>query len=149
MASGKYVKVEAWGGDGGDVEWEFLPDEGPAPYRMKQIIVTYTPDMGCVIALTFYYEDANKNLHVSKVGSQTRGFDIKYTVNKGLLKFKGEYGYYSNLQVITSLAFGDHPLPKRNSRGTPFSLSLVEGRIAGFYGNYGDYLDNIGPILSP
>ncbi|XP_071712841.1 protein GOS9-like [Rutidosis leptorrhynchoides] len=148
MASSNVIKVATWGGNGGDNEWTFFPDEGPAPYWIKEITVTSTTDQRSVIALTFIYEDADKHIHISKVGGQTRGYDIKYNFSKGrkIVEIKGEYGDYSNITVITSLAFGTQLQP---SGGTPFSLSLTEGRIVGFYGKYGNYLDSIGAILSP
>ncbi|XP_071712876.1 horcolin-like [Rutidosis leptorrhynchoides] len=158
----RYTKDGPWGGDGGHTEWQvMLSNEGVNPYRITKIVVTYTLDWGCVVALTFTYDDyLNKKQHDVKVGGQTPGHDIEYIINKfGSVEFKGVYGKYNNCTVITALAFGDNPFtlgsggtpfpPYPSSGGTIFPPYPLVGKIEGFFGKFGDYIDSIGVILSP
>lgn len=70
----------------------------------------------------------------------------------------GDFGYFGTHTVITRLTFVTNkktygPYGKHNGAGffiptgTDFSLAVSKGKIIGFYGKHGIYLDNIGVVL--
>ena len=69
-----------------------------------------------------------------------------------LTEISGTVDQYQGLTVITSLSFKVGRRvngPYGRATGTTFSLPVVKGKITGFFGNYGDYLDSLGVLIRP
>lgn len=65
----------------------------------------------------------------------------------------GSIGEYKGDSCITQLRFktnfGKMYGPFGKGGGTEFTVSIVDGRIVGFFGYYGNYLKAIGVYLAP
>ena len=69
-----------------------------------------------------------------------------------LTEISGTFDNYQGVTVITSLSFKVGRRvngPYGRATGTKFSLPVVKGKITGFFGNYGDYLDSLGVLIGP
>ena len=69
-----------------------------------------------------------------------------------LTEISGTFDNYQGVTVITSLSFKVGRRvngPYGRATGTKFSLPVVRGKITGFFGNYGDYLDSLGVLIAP
>ncbi|PWA60129.1 agglutinin [Artemisia annua] len=145
------IKVGGWGGTGGLEPWTFTI---PNDCKLSKIRISYNE---CVYSIQFTY----LNPQGRQVNSPVYGTDwedakieiLPLGIGNTLTGVSGTYGQYEDLTVITSLSFrvgGKVYGPYgRNCGSTAFSLPVVKGKITGFFGNSGDYLDNLGVILAP
>lgn len=79
---------------------------------------------------------------------------IQFSLSEGenLIGISGTFGKVSNNIVITSLSFKTDIKsygPFGTKDGETFAVPVTKGRIVGFYGKHGAFLDSIGVILSP
>ncbi|KAI3681103.1 hypothetical protein L6452_35886 [Arctium lappa] len=62
-------------------------------------------------------------------------------------------GTYEDTTVITCLTIGTSLDVTHGPFGTPgsksFSLPVAKGKVIGFFGSYGDYLNTLGVIVQP
>lgn len=77
--------------------------------------------------------------------------EVSLSDDEYLVTISGTVGvfpvYYPDQQVVTSITFVSNKSsygPYGDGGGTRFSLPLEGGRIAGFFGRCGEYLDAIG-----
>ncbi|CAO2146569.1 unnamed protein product [Urochloa humidicola] len=136
------VKIGHWGGTGGqpcDVE--------QTPSQL--ISVTVYCDTCAITAIEFTYEDSNGNRHdEGPWGSDGDGDDVIDLHSRYLKEISGTTGQVGSMSnIITSLRF----VTNKNkvytfgkTSGTPFSVPIQDGKIVGFFGRAGDYLDAIG-----
>ncbi|KAF5818799.1 putative jacalin-like lectin domain-containing protein [Helianthus annuus] len=72
--------------------------------------------------------------------------------NEEIIKISGKVGTFENKTLITQLTLmtNKHTYgPYGTNGGTDFSFPIAKGKVIGFFGRYGAYLDAIGVVLSP
>ncbi|KAH7524141.1 hypothetical protein FEM48_Zijuj06G0087700 [Ziziphus jujuba var. spinosa] len=144
----KPVTVGPWGGDDG-VAW----DDG-IHSSVKQVVITYGT---AIDSIQFEYDDNGNSIWSEKHGG--RGGYITDKVN---LDCPNEFltsiqGYYGRIiawgpVLLRSLTFKSNKKtygPFGNDEGTSFSHTMNGGKIVGFHGRSGWYVDSIGVHLLP
>ena len=81
------------------------------------------------------------------------GYQFNLEGNEDIIRVSGTTGEIYSITVITSLSFhtnkGKTYGPYGTDGGTIFSLPVTKGKLIGFFGDYGDFLDSFGVILKP
>ncbi|KAL7592859.1 hypothetical protein Lser_V15G32634 [Lactuca serriola] len=125
-----------WGGEGGTGvnTWEFIIPDGA---RLTKIDLSSGDALDFI---RFTYKDSMALIF------------LKNSVAMVARLIRGRVGSFDGSTVITSMSFetnistygqyGTNP-------GTDFSLGVTRGKILGFYGKYGSYVDSLGVILHP
>ncbi|KAI5651205.1 hypothetical protein M9H77_37210 [Catharanthus roseus] len=144
----KGIAVGTWGGNGGSA-W----DDGGSYNGVREITIVHAR---CIDSIKVVYDKNGKPFVAEKHGGVggSKTSQIK-------LQFPEEYlisisGYISPVvhggsPVIRSLTFKSNRRtfgPYGVEEGTPFSLPIEGGKIVGFKGRSGWYLDSIGCYLS-
>lgn len=79
--------------------------------------------------------------------------EIKLEPDEYLVTIRGSLGKFNGVQVITSLVFVSNKRSYAASGDAPatinFNLPVNSGKISGFFGKYGWYLDTIGVFMAP
>ncbi|KAL7592862.1 hypothetical protein Lser_V15G32633 [Lactuca serriola] len=131
-----------WGGEGGTGvnTWEFIIPDGA---RLTKIDLSSGDALDFI---RFTYKD-QYGTHISEKFGGDGGSSHSF-----LIGISGRVGSFDGSTVITSMSFetnistygqyGTNP-------GTDFSLGVTRGKILGFYGKYGSYVDSLGVILHP
>ncbi|CBI35988.3 unnamed protein product, partial [Vitis vinifera] len=139
--------VGAWGGDGGS-SWDDGSYSG-----VRGITIVYDR---CIDWIRVVYDKNGKPVtgqkHGGVGGNKTAEVKLQYP-EEILISVSGHYCpvVYGGSPVIRSLTFKSNRRtfgPFGVEEGTPFSLSMDGGRIVGFQGRSGWYLDAIGFHLS-
>ncbi|KAJ0786532.1 putative jacalin-like lectin domain-containing protein [Helianthus annuus] len=69
-----------------------------------------------------------------------------------IIEINGKVATFENLNLVTQLTFVTNKQtygPYGTNGGTDFSCPIAKGKVVGFFGRYGAYLDAIGVVLSP
>ncbi|KAL6610464.1 hypothetical protein ACP70R_040433 [Stipagrostis hirtigluma subsp. patula] len=140
------IVVGPWGGTGG------YPWDDGVYSTIRQIVITHG---AAVDSIRFEYD-----LKGSSVWSETHGgTDAGSETDKVKLDFPDEVlvsvsGYYGSVcgtpVIIRSLTFQSNRSkygPFGTEDGTPFSLPVSSGKIIGFHGRSGSYLNSLGFYL--
>ncbi|XP_010932909.1 mannose/glucose-specific lectin [Elaeis guineensis] len=136
------VAVGPWGGSGGTA-WSF---------ENALTITKIKISVGDVIdSITFQYMDGDtarwSPTYGGAGGSST---EIDLGTNNNLKAISGHYGDYHGIIIIKSLTFvtttGTYG-PYGQEEGTAFSLPLKAGKVVGFFGHAGQWLDALGFYL--
>ncbi|URE39930.1 Mannose glucose-specific lectin [Musa troglodytarum] len=137
------IKVGAWGGNGGSAF-----DMGPA-YRIISVKI-FSGDVIDAVDVTFTYYGKTETRHFG--GSGGNPHELVLEEDEYLVGMAGEVASYHGVVVVGKLglitnkkAYG----PFGNTGGTPFSLPIAAGKISGFFGRDGQFLDAIGVYLEP
>ncbi|KAF8013790.1 hypothetical protein BT93_I1595 [Corymbia citriodora subsp. variegata] len=134
-------------------------DDGNKHNNVRKIIIEFVPRKGpCIQSITFQYEEESKELWQSEIhgGIDDKKFHIVKTVHTIQIQDPVEYltsisGYY-HLHGITSLTFQTNKKtvgPVGDEGGWHFSFPATGGKIVGFYGRSGEYLEAIGAYFEP
>lgn len=79
--------------------------------------------------------------------------EIKLEPDEYLVTIRGSLGKFNGVQVMTSLVFVSNKRSYAASGDAPatinFNLPVNSGKISGFFGKYGWYLDTIGVFMAP
>ncbi|XP_019180502.1 PREDICTED: jacalin-related lectin 19-like isoform X1 [Ipomoea nil] len=142
----KEILVGAWGGPGGS-KWDFKPKG-----LIKQITIIH----GTVIdSITFTGVSADGRVEAPiKLGGPGGSKTIQVNINgpsEYLRGVSGTYGNYHGLTVLRSIKFETNVTtrgPHGTNDGTPFSFAVQDGKIVGFHGRAGDYVDAIGVYVT-
>nr|GMD81643.1 putative late blight resistance protein homolog R1B-16 isoform X1 [Ipomoea batatas] len=142
----KEILVGAWGGPGGS-KWDFKPKG-----LIKQISITH----GTIIdSITFTGVSADGRVEAPiKLGGPGGSKTIQVNINgpsEYLRGVSGTYGNHHGLTVIRSIKFETNVTthgPHGSNDGTPFSFVLQDGKIVGFHGRAGDFVDAIGVYVT-
>ncbi|CAL9041338.1 unnamed protein product [Musa banksii] len=137
------IKVGAWGGNGGSAF-----DMGPA-HRIISVKI-FSGDVVDAVDITFTSYGKTETRHFG--GSGGTPHEIVLQEGEYLVGMTGEFGNYHGVVVVGKLGFSTNKKsygPFGNTRGTPFSLPIAAGKISGFFGRGGDFLDAIGVYLEP
>ncbi|CAN1824122.1 Jacalin-related lectin 3 [Linum perenne] len=134
-----------WGGDGGR-PWDDGVFSG-----IQQIFLTRTVDAICSIQIE--YDRSGQSVwsvkHGSNTGTSTHRVKLEYP-HETLVSISGYYGPTNRedkLKVVRSLSFQTTRGklgPFGEEVGTFFTSSTAEGKVVGFHGRSGAYLDAIG-----
>lgn len=133
------ISIGPWGGKGGD-QW----DDG-ACAGVRQIILVH----GRVIdSIQIEYERDGSSVwsrHGGRGGNKTDMIQLDYP-RENLISISGHYGnYLSSLTFESNLKkYGPYGV----EQGTYFSFPMTEGKIVGFHGQSGWYLDSLGVYIS-
>ncbi|CAL9778607.1 unnamed protein product [Musa acuminata subsp. burmannicoides] len=137
------IKVGTWGGNGGS-EW----DMGPA-YRIDSIKIN-AGDIIDAIEITFTRYGLTETQHYGGTGGEPH--EIAFEDGEYIMSMEGHVVDYYGLTIIGKLTlttnrrtFGPFGAYER----TPFSIPVAEGKIAGFFGRAGSFIDAIGVYLIP
>ncbi|CAI9264089.1 unnamed protein product [Lactuca saligna] len=147
--AGSGVWGTPWGGEGGIGvnTWEFIIPDGA---RLTKIDLSSGDALDFI---RFTYKD-QYGTHISEKfgGDGGSSHSITFADNEFLIGISGRVGSFDGSTVITSISFetnistygqyGTNP-------GTDFSFGVTRGKISGFYGKYGSYVDSLGVILHP
>ncbi|CAL4979542.1 unnamed protein product [Urochloa decumbens] len=141
------VKIGHWGGMGGQP-----CDLKQTPHRLVRVIVYRN---ACAItAIEFTYADSREHHHDEGPwggdpdNDHTRAEVIE--LHSGYLKeVSGTHGQVGSMRNnITSLRFVTNTNKVyafgQSNIGTPFEVPIQDGKIVGFFGRAGDYLDSLG-----
>ncbi|CAL9135654.1 unnamed protein product [Musa textilis] len=85
-------------------------------------------------------------------GSGGNPHKIVLEEDESLVGMEGEFAGYHGVVVVGKLGFTTNKNaygPFGNTGGTPFSLPIAAGKISGFFGRDGQFLDAIGVYLEP
>nr|4PIT_A Chain A, Ripening-associated protein [Musa acuminata]4PIT_B Chain B, Ripening-associated protein [Musa acuminata]4PIT_C Chain C, Ripening-associated protein [Musa acuminata]4PIT_D Chain D, Ripening-associated protein [Musa acuminata] len=137
------IKVGAWGGNGGSAF-----DMGPA-YRIISVKI-FSGDVVDGVDVTFTYYGKTETRHYG--GSGGTPHEIVLQEGEYLVGMAGEVANYTGAVVLGKLGFSTNKKaygPFGNTGGTPFSLPIAAGKISGFFGRGGKFLDAIGVYLEP
>ncbi|RWW21725.1 hypothetical protein GW17_00014115 [Ensete ventricosum] len=137
------IKVGAWGGNGGSAF-----DMGPA-YRIISVKI-FSGDVVDAVDITFSYNGKTETRHFG--GSGGNPHEIVLAEDEHLVGMAGEVANYHGLVVVGKLGFTTNKKtygPFGNTGGTPFSLPITAGKISGFFGRGGQFIDAIGVYLEP
>ncbi|XP_035833065.1 jacalin-related lectin 19 [Helianthus annuus] len=143
----KSKELGSWGGNGGD-EWEDGAHNG-----VREITLVYG---SCIDSIRVTYDNNGKPFLAEKHGGfgGTKSAQIKLQFPEEILvSVSGHYCrvVYGGNPVIRSLTFKTNKRtlgPFGVQEGTPFNFSTNGGRIVGFYGRSGWFLDSLGFYLS-
>ncbi|XP_059666856.1 jacalin-related lectin 3-like [Cornus florida] len=143
------VSVGPFGGPGGD-EWDDGKHSG-----VKQVII-YSDGL-VIVSIQFEYDDNGKSKWSEKHGNLQRG--TKHTItldypDEYLLSISGHYSTIYNLLVVRSLEIKSNkktygPFGNRQGQSFDSSSSQTTGKIVGFHGRSGDFVDAIGVYVQP
>ncbi|XP_071680607.1 jacalin-related lectin 3 [Lolium perenne] len=140
------IVVGPWGGIGG------YPWDDSVYSTIRQIVITHG---AAVDSIRIEYDLKGNSIWSKPHGSTEEGSDT----DKVKLDFPGEIlvsvsGYYGSVCgspiIIRSLTFQSNRSkygPFGTEDGTPFSLPVSSGKIIGFHGRSGSYLNSIGFYL--
>ncbi|CAL9135652.1 unnamed protein product [Musa textilis] len=137
------IKVGAWGGNGGSAF-----DMGPA-HRIISVTI-FSGDVVDAVDVTFNYYGKTETRHFG--GSGGNPHKIVLEEDESLVGMEGEFASYHGVVVVGKLGFTTNKNaygPFGNTGGTPFSLPIAAGKISGFFGRDGQFLDAIGVYLEP
>ncbi|CAL9041340.1 unnamed protein product [Musa banksii] len=137
------IKVGAWGGNGGSAF-----DMGPA-YRIISVKI-FSGDVIDAVDVTFTSYGKTETRHFG--GSGGTPHEIVLQEGEYLVGMTGEFANYHGVVVVGKLGFSTNKKsygPFGNTGGTPFSLPIAAGKISGFFGRDGQFLDAIGVYLEP
>ncbi|XP_073108270.1 mannose/glucose-specific lectin [Elaeis guineensis] len=138
------VAVGPWGGSGGTA-WSF-----ETAWTITKIKIS----VGDVVdSITFQYMDGETTRWSSRYGGAGgKPTEIDLGTNNNLEAISGHYGNYYGKTVIKSLTFvtttGTYG-PYGPEEGTTFSLPVKAGKVVGFFGRAGQWLDALGFYLKP
>ncbi|XVF86769.1 hypothetical protein PTKIN_Ptkin18bG0069500 [Pterospermum kingtungense] len=141
------VVVGPWGGNGG-TPWDDGTNHG-----VREITLVYDR---CIDSFRVIYDKNGKPVagekHGGVGGNKTAEIKLKFP-EEYLISVSGHYCpvVYGGSPVIRSLTIKSNQRtfgPYGVEEGTPFTFSVEGGRIAGFNGRTGWYLDSIGFRLS-
>ncbi|MFS7974407.1 putative jacalin-like lectin domain-containing protein [Helianthus anomalus] len=143
----KSKQLGPWGGNGGD-EWE----DG-AHIGVREITLVYG---SCIDSIRVTYDNNGKPFLAEKHGGfgGTKSAQIKLQFPEEVLVSVSGHCcrvVYGGSPVIRSLTFKTNKRtlgPFGVEEGTPFNFSTNGGRIVGFYGRSGWFLDSLGFCLS-
>ncbi|KAG1347483.1 putative Horcolin [Cocos nucifera] len=140
------VKVGPWG----ELKPQNLRDIEGIPTQLTKIIIRYS---GCIESIKFQYVADGVAKWSSTWGSESGSTaEIDLGNNHYLTAISGYYGNYFGYIVIRSLTFvstmGTHG-PYGPKEGTAFSLPVKAGKVVGFFGRAGQWLDALGFYLKP
>ncbi|URE30999.1 Mannose glucose-specific lectin [Musa troglodytarum] len=137
------IKVGAWGGNGGSAY-----DMGPA-HRIISVTV-FSGDVVDAVDVTFNYYGKTETRHYG--GSGGNPHKIVLEEDEYLVGMEGEFASYHGVVVVGKLGFTTNKKaygPFGNMGGTPFDIPIAAGKISGFFGRGGKFLDAIGVYLVP
>ncbi|CAL9135658.1 unnamed protein product [Musa textilis] len=137
------IKVGAWGGNGGSAF-----DMGPA-YRIISVKI-FSGDVIDAVDVTFTYYGKTETRHFGGGGGNPH--ELVLEEDEYLVGMAGEVASYHGVVVVGKLGFITNKKaygPFGNTGGTPFSLPIAAGKISGFFGRGGKFLDAIGVYLKP
>ncbi|MFS7974418.1 putative jacalin-like lectin domain-containing protein [Helianthus anomalus] len=129
----KSKQLGPWGGNGGD-EWEDGAHNG-----VREITLVYG---SCIDSIRVTYDNNGKPFLAEKHGGfgGTKTAQIKLQFPEEILvSVSGHYCRVTNKRTLG---------PFGVEEGTPFNFSTNGGRIVGFYGRSGWFLDSLGFYLS-
>ncbi|XP_059638109.1 jacalin-related lectin 3-like, partial [Cornus florida] len=143
------VSVGPFGGPGGD-EWDDGKYSG-----VKQVII-YSDGL-VFVSIQIEYDDNGKSKWSEKHGNLQRGTKHTITVDypdEYLLSISGHYSMIYNLLVVRSLEIKSNkktygPFGNRQGQSFDSSSSQTTGKIVGFHGRSGDFVDAIGVHVQP
>ncbi|XP_076897250.1 horcolin-like [Bidens hawaiensis] len=153
----KSITVGPWGGKGGG-PWTFKPDG-----RITQLNIR----CGYIVdAIYFNYMDGSgETRQTDRFGGRKGGLhqnnenlsalctQVHFGKDEVITNISGSVGTFEGCTVITSLIFVTNTNtygPYGTCKGTDhFSVPVTKGKIIGFYGRHGIYLDSIGVVLAP
>ncbi|XP_072988750.1 protein GOS9-like [Typha latifolia] len=138
------VKVGKWGGNGGN------PFDTGAATRLLDIRVRHG---GAIDAIQIMYMKDGKIQWTPQYGGNG-GVLTEITLQEGefLISISGYYGTFQDYYVVRSLTFGTNLStygPYGEQEGTTFSIPLEDGKIGGFFGRSGGFLDAVGVYVGP
>ncbi|MFS7913619.1 putative jacalin-like lectin domain-containing protein [Helianthus anomalus] len=141
-----YVEVGPWGGSGGANPWSIIPNGG----RITRINVR----SGAIVdAIYFGYTEGGTNYETAIFGGRNGLLStIDIADDEEIIEINGKVGTFENLNLVTQLTFVTNKQtygPYGTNGGTDFSCPIAKGKVVGFFGRYGAYLDAIGVVLSP
>ncbi|KAL8240901.1 hypothetical protein R6Q59_014256 [Mikania micrantha] len=144
-SSSNVVYVGPWGGPGGR-PWTFRTNGG------KINSITITSNGSIINSLEFGYTDKDGNTHrAGPFGTPLTSAQVfEFEVDEDLKEISGTFGMWSNVKVITSLAFKTNKKvygPVGKEFGTTFSLPVQAGVFEGFFGHSGEVIDGFGAVL--
>ncbi|TVU17892.1 hypothetical protein EJB05_33953, partial [Eragrostis curvula] len=144
------VKIGPWGShDDGNQR-----DINVAPHRLDSIVIR----CGAAIdAISFTYAGIDGTPHTagSWGGSGGEQHKVKFADTEGVTEVSGTYGSYGDCAcIIRSLTFVTnvrrHGPFGESDKGTPFSIPVQNGgRVVGFFGRSGWFLDAFGVYVHP
>nr|7KMU_A Chain A, Jacalin-type lectin domain-containing protein [Musa acuminata]7KMU_B Chain B, Jacalin-type lectin domain-containing protein [Musa acuminata] len=137
------IKVGTWGGNGGS-EW----DMGPA-YRIDSVKIN-AGDIIDAIEITFTRYGLTETQHYGGTGGEPH--EIAFEDGEYIMSMEGHVVDYFGLTIIGKLTLTTNRRtfgPFGAYEGTPFSIPVAEGKIAGFFGRAGSFIDAIGVYLMP
>ncbi|KAI7729742.1 hypothetical protein M8C21_020392 [Ambrosia artemisiifolia] len=142
----KYVEVGPLGGSGGENLWSIIPNGG----RITRINIR----SGAIVdAIYFDYTEGGTTYQTDIFGGRNgilSTFDI--ADDEEFIEIRGQVGNFENLNLVTQLTFVTNKNtygPYGTNEGTNFSCPIAKGKVIGFFGRYGAYLDAIGVVISP
>ncbi|XP_020102100.1 protein GOS9-like [Ananas comosus] len=140
------VKLGIWGGNGGNFH-----DIDGHPTRLAKIVIR----SGDVIdSLAYEYVQDGKIISVGPWGgSGGKSTTIDFQSGEFLTAINGTTSSFGNIRnLLRSITFITNVRklgPFGVEHGTPFSIPIAHGRVVGFYGRSGSYVDAIGIYLMP
>ncbi|KAL6594563.1 hypothetical protein ACP70R_048301 [Stipagrostis hirtigluma subsp. patula] len=142
------VKIGPWGGGGGDPH-----DIAVAPHRLQSVVIR---GEGAVDAISFTYAAVDGTSHKAGPwgGSGGRKHEVKFGKTEVVKEVSGTHGTFDGHAVVLSLTFvtnvGKHGPFGEPGQGTPFSVPVKNGgRVVGFFGRSGRFLDAFGVYVHP
>ncbi|XP_037432075.1 horcolin [Triticum dicoccoides] len=144
----KPVKIGPWGGNGGSER-----DVQPKPTRM----VSVTVSSGAIVdAIAFTYVGTDNAEHSSGIkwgGTGGTEDTINLDATNYVTEISGTVGKFGTDEIVTSLKIVTSKGVTKtygSGTGTPFRVPVLDGgKIVGFFGRAGAFLDAIGFYISP
>nr|P82953.2 RecName: Full=Horcolin; AltName: Full=Agglutinin; AltName: Full=Mannose-specific lectin [Hordeum vulgare subsp. vulgare]Q5U9T2.1 RecName: Full=Horcolin; AltName: Full=Agglutinin; AltName: Full=Mannose-specific lectin [Hordeum vulgare]7V4S_A Chain A, Horcolin [Hordeum vulgare]7V4Z_A Chain A, Horcolin [Hordeum vulgare]7V4Z_B Chain B, Horcolin [Hordeum vulgare]7V4Z_C Chain C, Horcolin [Hordeum vulgare]7V4Z_D Chain D, Horcolin [Hordeum vulgare]7V4Z_E Chain E, Horcolin [Hordeum vulgare]7V4Z_F len=144
----KPVKIGPWGGNGGSER-----DVQPKPIRM----VSMTVSSGAIVdAIAFTYVGTDNVQHSSGIkwgGTGGTEDTINLDATNYVTEISGTVGKFGTDDIVTSLKIITSKGVTRtygSGTGIPFRVPVLDGgKIAGFFGRAGAFLDAIGFYITP
>ncbi|URE25704.1 Mannose glucose-specific lectin [Musa troglodytarum] len=116
-------------------------------YHQRQ---DFSGDVIDAVDVTFTYYGKTETRHFG--GSGGNPHELVLEEDEYLVGMAGEVASYHGVVVVGKLGFTTNKKaygPFGNTGGTPFSLPIAAGKISGFFGRGGQFLDAIGVYLEP
>ncbi|KAJ8458968.1 hypothetical protein OPV22_031894 [Ensete ventricosum] len=118
--------------------------------RSQPSVKIFSGDVVDAVDITFSYNGKTETRHFG--GSGGNPHEIVLAEDEHLVGMAGEVANYHGLVVVGKLGFTTNKKtygPFGNTGGTPFSLPITAGKISGFFGRGGQFIDAIGVYLEP
>ncbi|XP_020102118.1 protein GOS9-like [Ananas comosus] len=140
------VKLGLWGGNGGNPR-----DIDGNPTRVSKIVVRSGQ---AIDSLAYDYDQDGKTVQAGPWGgSGGNPTTIVFQAGEFLTAVNGTTSPFNNVaNMLRSLTFVTNVRkygPFGVEEGTPFSVPVTNGRVVGFYGRSGVYVDALGIYLMP